>query len=83
MNLLNLGISKCLGKGVIAIALLNRYGQTYSNLKVLDLVPSLSSFKAFFISSHLWLIHGITGAPNPSAPTARYVSNGVDEYGWF
>ena len=48
----NLGISKCLGKGTMVIALSNGYGQALSNLNVLGSFPSLIVLSAFFISSH-------------------------------
>lgn len=58
------------------LALSNGFGKTSSNLKVLDLVPSLSALKNFFISSHSRL----TGV---GALGARYVSYGAGEYRWF
>ena len=70
LNLSNLGISKCLGNGVIVIVLSKGYGQSFSNLKVLVSVPSL---RAFFISSHSEFTGGVAGAPNPGAPSVGYV----------
>lgn len=63
---------------MIIISLSNRYGKISSNLKVLDSVPYLSSFKAYLISSHLGLIGVIVGTPG-----VGYVFDGASEYGWF
>ena len=60
------------------MTLSNRYGKNISNLKVLDLVPSLSSFKEIFISSYYGFIV-VVG----NAPSIGYVSDRVGKYKWF
>ena len=57
----------------MVMALSNGYGQSSSNLKVLQSVPSLRLLRAFFISSHLEFIgEGVT-TPDPGAPSIGQV----------
>ena len=63
------------------MVLSNRYGQSFSNFKVLESVPSLTNFRAFFISSHSKFIGRVMSAPDPSAPSVGYVENVEDLYG--
>lgn len=72
-----------IGKGDIFIVFSNGCGQSFSNLKAFNFVPSLSSFRELFISSHSGLTGVISGAPNPGAPGRGYVSDDIDEYGWI